>query len=260
MSCLLSTKVIDCHFLEPACSSWHSVSYRLKMSHFSLLQLHGDAKMWFSKLESIFISSDIQSVQSKLHIALSGVPIPLALIVRNMITRTSPDMTYESFKTEVLRHNSPSSESKFRTLLWDDHLGSRTLIEFSRWIREVSDSTYENQSFVKQLFFSRMPSNVQSILTPMIQHTAPLVMSRKNYPDFRLVGDYRCFNTFTIPDCYPLPNVQDFLSALHGCKTVFLKIDLVRAYHQIPVNFNDIPMTAVTTYFGAFEFLVCSSS
>jgi len=84
--------------------------------------------------------------------------------------------------------------------------------------------------------------------------SSPLHMVRKADGSWRPCGDYRRLNAVTTPDRYSIPNMNTIHHKLKGA-TTFSKLDLVKAYHFIPMDPKDIPKTAICTPFGNFEYL-----
>ncbi|GFW38649.1 retrovirus-related Pol polyprotein from transposon opus [Trichonephila clavipes] len=83
--------------------------------------------------------------------------------------------------------------------------------------------------------------------------SSPLHVVPKSDSTVRPVGDYRQLNSVTEFDSYPMPYLNDFAHALHG-KKIFSKIDIFKAFHQIPIAECDIPKTAVTIPWGLYEY------
>ena len=70
---------------------------------------------------------------------------------------------------------------------------------------------------------------------------------------FRLVGCYERLNALTVPDRYPVPDIQTFTDQLAGAR-IFSTIDLARAYAQVPLYGPDKPKSAITTPLGLYQY------
>ncbi|GBO35997.1 Transposon Ty3-I Gag-Pol polyprotein, partial [Araneus ventricosus] len=86
---------------------------------------------------------------------------------------------------------------------------------------------------------------------------ADVTKATKKDGSYRPCGDYRQLNAQTIPDRYPIPRLEDFHQILKETK-IFSKIDLFKAYFQIPIAEEHKCKTAIITPFGLYEFNVMS--
>ena len=82
---------------------------------------------------------------------------------------------------------------------------------------------------------------------------SPIVLVPKKDGSQRFCVDYRRLNAITRKDVYPLPRIEDILSAL-GEARYFSSLDLASGYWQVPLDDDAKQKSAFTTHRGLFEF------
>ena len=83
--------------------------------------------------------------------------------------------------------------------------------------------------------------------------SSPVVPVRKGDGSLRLCVDYRRVNKVTKTESFPMPNLS---TCIYKPRKVqyFTKIDLVRGYYQVPIDFNSRKYTAFSTPENHYQF------
>jgi hypothetical protein len=76
--------------------------------------------------------------------------------------------------------------------------------------------------------------------------SSPICLVRKPDNTYRFAIDFRCLNSVTIKDSYPLPNINLIFDTLAGSR-YFNTIDMASGYWQVPMNQSDRCKTAFST-------------
>ena len=102
-----------------------------------------------------------------------------------------------------------------------------------------------------QLGIIRPSSSPDSSLLHMVQ--------KPETGAWRPCRDFRNLNAKTVPDRYPIPHLHDFAMGLQRTR-IFTKLDLVKAYYQIPVAEEDIKKQQLKLLLNIFSSQECHLS
>jgi transposase InsO family protein len=114
----------------------------------------------------------------------------------------------------------------------------------------------------------RQPANLENKISEAIENleandiikkcnsawNTPLVcIWKKEKKDIRLCLDFRALNKVTQRYAFPMPNIEEMLEVLNGCK-YFSTIDLGNAYYQVELDEESKTKTAFSTKSGQYCF------
>ena len=84
---------------------------------------------------------------------------------------------------------------------------------------------------------------------------SPIVLVKKSDGSERFCVDYRKVNETTIKDSFPMPNIEEKLNKLHGCR-FFTSLDCLSGYWQIKLTPRAKQITAFICSKGLYQFKV----
>ena len=114
----------------------------------------------------------------------------------------------------------------------------------------VAERTKITSTFVAKLRKLIEHDLLEHILPGSSKWASPIVVLRKSDGNIRISGDYkRGVNHKVCSDSYLIPNVEVAIHVLAGM-SVFTKIDLKTAYHQIPIDDNVKEVTTINIPIG----------
>ena len=94
-----------------------------------------------------------------------------------------------------------------------------------------------------------------------IPYSSGLVLVCKKDGGLRVCVDYRGINKGTVPECFPIPRIDDLIDMVGRCKgKVFTTLDLMKGYHQIRMHSESKDKTAFTCHWDIFSIGECHSA
>ncbi|MBW0571598.1 hypothetical protein O181_111313 [Austropuccinia psidii MF-1] len=86
-----------------------------------------------------------------------------------------------------------------------------------------------------------------------VEVTTPVIIAWNN-DQSRMVGDFRAFNTYTVPDRNPIPRIQETLTQLSKAKYI-TSIDAMKGFHQNVLTPKAKKLLRIITHCGIYGYL-----
>ncbi|GBN45069.1 hypothetical protein AVEN_15069-1 [Araneus ventricosus] len=186
--------------------------------------------IWFSQLESQFITSGIVQDSTKYHTVVASVETEILSQVSDIITSPPNNDMYKTLKERLINIFSDSEERRLKKLLQDVELGDKRPSILLRQMQDLAGNRVGDELF-RSSWFQRLPTQMQVILTTSSDDLNKLSIMADKIADVTSGGEIYSNRVKTEVPETSIPN--DCISNLQGqIGELSLKIDRMSQFRR----------------------------
>lgn len=123
-----------------------------------------DPQLWFAQVELQFAGRNITTQLARFRYVVAHLPPEAAAEVRDLIISPHPETPYDTLKKELVRRTTTSERARLQQLFLTEELGDRRPTQLLRRMRQLVGNSTSNETFLRELFLQRLPTNACMIL------------------------------------------------------------------------------------------------
>ncbi|XP_071482949.1 uncharacterized protein [Diadema antillarum] len=123
-----------------------------------------DPVLWFAQVKAQFSTKGITSEKTMYHYVVSSLQPQYVTAVHDLLVSPPSSNPYKVLKSELTTRTTASEQRRLHQLLTTEELGNRTSTQLLWRMEQLLAGKTLGDSFFCQLFLTRLPLQVQSIL------------------------------------------------------------------------------------------------